>query len=119
MLLDPPSGEQMIFTQVVGSGGIGGCPTSTGTEIQTISINVCLQHRDVTAWKDEICQVYNKGFSVRWRFAPHLGGTIYAPACPALSGNWRTRVTGGDGWPPFGWTSPTLTMNCAQGSGDN
>ena len=119
IMVDPPPGEQPIYTQIVGSGSIGGCPKSIGTEIQTISINVCIQHLEGSTWISKKCQAYSKGFSIYWRYARQAGGTIYTPACPYLPGDWRVDVTGGDGWPPYEWMSPTLTMVCTEvGGGD-
>jgi len=94
-------------TTLSGAGGIGGCPVPVGTE--SVTVTVALQWLDpaTQTWVDQVTQTWTRSWNRYSRFARQAGGVVYA-VC--VVGDWRTQVTGGDGFPPFEWSSDPVTM---------
>lgn len=92
-------------TTLQGAGDIGGCPSSVATE--GVTIRVCLQHLDVAGWTDQACADASRSWNRYSRFARQAGASVTATC---TNGDWRTRVTGGDGWDPTEWASPVRTF---------
>jgi hypothetical protein len=87
------------------SGDIGGCPSSTLTEGVRITLHA--QHLKDGGWTDAATATYARSWNQYSRFARQTGGTIHATC---MVGDWRTLVTGGDGFEPTAWSSEVVTF---------
>lgn len=87
---------------LVASGGIGGCPKPSHA-----AVTVEVQHLESGAWVTEVSGSDSRNWTVSWRYARQIYVTLRTTCIP---GDWRTRVTGGDGNPPFEWISPVATF---------
>ena len=93
-------------TIIEGSGAITGCPVPIGTE--TVTLTVTLQHQEQGEWVDYYTKGPTiKGWSRYYRYARQHSLTVNGPC---LVGDWRTHVTGGDGYQPTSWDSTTATF---------
>jgi hypothetical protein len=109
----PGSREEGTTTILIGSGGIGGCPLVTTKQAESVSITVELQHFTGT-WVTQASGSVTKGWNRYWRYARQAYVTLHAVCIP---GEWRVRVTGGDGFAPTGWVGQSVTFTCQELSG--
>jgi hypothetical protein len=95
------------------SGGIGGCPLVTTVAASSASVKVCAQHRKAdSSWSSVACASASRSWNRYSRFARQIGATARAVCSPGV---WRTTVTGGDGFAPFRWSSPTVRFASKDG----
>jgi hypothetical protein len=112
-LVSSGTGEEGTTTTLSGAGQIGGCPPVGTTTPESVSITVCLQHYE-NRWRDHACSQTTKGWDRYVRLAREAGLTV---TTRCVAGEWRTDVRGGDGWPPFEWSSEVATFTCAETKG--
>jgi len=96
-------------TIIAGAGSISGCPKVVTLTTESVKILVELQHLEDGSWITYASAPYSGSANRYTRFwnPPRAGGTIHATC---LNGDWRTHVTGGDGYPPYEWDSTTVTF---------
>jgi len=96
-------------TTLYGSGSISGCPKVVTLTTESVKITVTLQYLEDGAWVDQATGTFSGSANRYTRFwnPPRAGGTLYATC---LNGDWRTHVTGGDGYAPYEWDSVTVTF---------